>query len=170
LERRQRFVADAMLGSLARKLRIFGFDTLYFREGGDDALRALAKEEKRTILTADRALIELSRREGLHAYLVDGRTDRERLLCVRRQAAAVSFRVGRAGASRCALCNGELELLRRREAAALPVPPKALAQHRLFYRCTVCSKVYWHGGHWERLRRLSYSLKEKDLTPGRGPA
>ncbi len=30
-----RFVADAMLGSLARKLRIFGFDTLYFREGPD---------------------------------------------------------------------------------------------------------------------------------------
>jgi uncharacterized protein len=170
LERRRRFVADAMLGSLARKLRIFGFDTLYFREGGDDALRALARNEGRTILTSDIALFELSREEGLRAYLVEGRTDRERLLSVRRQAAGISFRMGRGSASRCALCNGELELLRRREAAALSVPPKALARHRLFYRCTVCSRLYWHGRHWERLRRLSYSLRAKDLTPGRGPS
>jgi uncharacterized protein len=169
LERRQRFVADAMLGSLARKLRIFGFDTEYFREGGDDALRALARREGRTILTSDKALFELSRREGLGAYLIEGRTDRERLLSVRGQAHGLSFRIGKGGASRCAMCNGELELLRRREAAALPVPPKALARHRLFYRCTVCSGLYWHGRHWERLRRLSYSVRAKDLTPGDGP-
>ena len=80
------------------------------------------------------------------------------------------FRLGRGSASRCAVCNGELEPLRRRDAAALSVPPKALARHRLFYRCSVCSRLYWHGGHWERLRRLSYSLGAKDLTPGRGPA
>jgi uncharacterized protein len=170
LERRQRFVADAMLGSMARKLRIFGFDTLYFREGDDDALRALARGERRTILTSDRALFELSRGEGVRAYLVEGRNDRERLLSVQGQAPGVSFRLGGGRASRCAICNGELELLRRRDAAALPVPPKALARHRLFYRCTVCSRLYWHGGHWERLRRLSYSLRAKDLTPGRDPS
>jgi uncharacterized protein with PIN domain len=159
-----------MLGSLARKLRIFGFDTIYFREGGDDTLRALARTESLTILTTDKALFELSRSEGLRAYLVEGRTDRQRLLSVQRQAPDMSFRLGRGSASRCALCNGELEPLRRRDAAALSVPPKALARHRLFYRCSVCSRLYWHGGHWARLRRLSYSLMAKDLTPGRGPA
>lgn len=170
MERHERFVADAMLGSLARKLRIFGFDTLYFREGGDDALRALARREKRTILTSDAALFELSRGEGVRAYLVEGRTDRERLISVQRQAPGTSFRMARGSASRCAVCNGELELLRRRDAAALAVPPKALARHRLFYRCTVCSRLYWHGGHWERLRRLCYSLRAKDLTPAPGSA
>jgi uncharacterized protein len=159
-----------MLGSLARKLRIFGFDTLYFRDGGDDTLRALARRESRTILTSDLALFERARGHGLCAYLVEGRTDRERLLSVQRQAPDMSFRMGRGSASRCALCNGKLELFQRRDAVELSVPPKALARHRLFYRCSVCSRLYWHGAHWERLRRLSYSLRAKDLTPGRGPA
>ncbi len=48
-----RFVADAMLGSLARKLRIFGFDTLYFKDGGDSELLKLAKSEGRILLTSD---------------------------------------------------------------------------------------------------------------------
>jgi uncharacterized protein with PIN domain len=164
---RPKFVADAMLGSLARKLRIFGFDTAYFREGDDEELEALARREKRTILTSDRPLFERSRGDRLRAYLVEGRTDRARLLSIQRQAASsMAFRMGRETASRCALCNGELEPLRRRDAASLPVPPKVLARHHLFYRCKVCARLYWHGRHWERLRRLSYSLKTKGLTPG----
>ena len=159
-----------MLGSLARKLRIFGFDTSYFRDGGDDTLRALARKERRTILTSDLALFERSRRDGLGAYLVQGRTDRDRLLSVQRQATGTSFRIGRGTASRCALCNGELELLWRRDGAALSIPAKVLARHRLFYRCTVCSRLFWHGRHWERLRGLSHSLNAKGPTPGQDSA
>jgi uncharacterized protein len=161
-----RFVADAMLGSLARKLRIFGFDTSYFRTGEDYALLAMARREKRTILTSDTALFQRTRRIGLRACLVQGRSDRDRLLSLQRQATAMAFRTGRGSQSRCALCNGELELLRRRDAAKVPIPARALARHRLFYRCTVCSRLYWHGRHWERLIRLSYSLGSRDSAPG----
>ncbi|HVB95073.1 MAG TPA: Mut7-C RNAse domain-containing protein [Nitrososphaerales archaeon] len=42
---RPRFIADAMLGSLARKLRIFGFDTSYFSDGRDIELEDLARKE-----------------------------------------------------------------------------------------------------------------------------
>jgi uncharacterized protein len=160
-----RFIADAMLGSLARKLRIFGFDTLYFEEGSDDALMAIAKREKRVILTADKTLFGRAQRIGFPAYLVEGATDRARLLSVQRQAGPVmAFRVGKGQVSRCAVCNGELEAIDKCEAAEEMVPGKVLARHRLFYRCTSCSRLYWHGGHWGRVRRLSYSLKTKDLT------
>ena len=47
-----------MLGSLARKLRIFGYDTLYFREGSDAELERVAIAEDRVIVTADRGLAE----------------------------------------------------------------------------------------------------------------
>jgi uncharacterized protein with PIN domain len=47
-----RFVADAMLGRLAKWLRLVGYDTLYWR--GDDArLVHLALAEKRLLLTRD---------------------------------------------------------------------------------------------------------------------
>ena len=65
-----RFVADAMLGSLARKLRIFGFDTLYFKEGDDTALERLARKEGRIIITSDRLLSRDAERLGLRSVLV----------------------------------------------------------------------------------------------------
>jgi hypothetical protein len=162
-----KFVADAMLGSLARKLRIFGFDTLYFGDGGSDTeLEALAKKEQRVILTSDKRLFaRAERKRGLRAILVEGGTDRARLRSVVRQAGPVmSLRLGRGRATRCAVCNSELEVVGRGDMASAEIPAKVLARHRLFYTCTSCSRFYWRGKHWERLRRLSYSVKTKDLT------
>ena len=154
-----------MLGSLARKLRIFGFDTTYFAEGGDLELETLARRERRVILTSDRRLFAHSDKSGVKAILVEGKTDGARLRSVARQAGpGMTLRLGGARASRCAVCNGELELVGRRDAAASKIPPKVLARHRLFYACRSCSRCYWRGKHWERLRRLSYSLNTKDLT------
>lgn len=164
---RPRFVADAMLGSLARKLRIFGFDTLYFKDGGDAELEALARKGRRVILTSDSGLFAHSESRGLKAILVEGNTDRERLRSILRRAGpGMTVRLGGTTASRCAVCNGELEVMTRREAAASPlkIPPRVLARHRAFYVCSSCSRCYWRGRHWERLRRLAYSLKTKDLT------
>jgi uncharacterized protein with PIN domain len=160
-----KFIADAMLGSLARKLRIFGFDTAYFKEGDDAELEALARKERRVILTSDKSLFAHCHAKGLRAVLVLGRTDRARLLVVQAQA-GVSMGSGiRAEmASRCAACNGELVLVGKRDAAAAKLPAKVIARHRLFYRCASCSRFYWRGRHWERLRRLSSSLKTKALT------
>jgi len=164
LKRPPRFVADAMLGSLARKLRIFGYDTVYFKEGGDDVLEALARKEKRVILTSDKPLFKHSQSVGLQAFLVEGSSDRARLLSIKGQAGStLEFGLGKGRASRCAVCNGELELVGKRDAAATTVPAKVLARHRLFFRCTSCSRFYWRGMHWERLRRLSRSLKRKGL-------
>jgi len=160
-----RFIADAMLGTVARKLRIFGFDTVYFSEGGDLELEALAKKERRIVLTSDRPLFARSESVGFRAILVDGKTDKARLRSIMRQAGpGMVLRVGGGRASRCAVCNGELEAIGRLGAAEAKIPPKVIARHRLFYRCRSCSRYFWRGRHWERLRRLSYSLKTKDLT------
>ncbi len=154
-----------MLGSLARKLRIFGFDTLYFSEGDDAELVALSKRERRVILTSDRGLYTRSSARGARAILVEGKTDKARLLSVIRQGGVEAASLRSAGAgSRCATCNGELEVVTKREAAENGVPPKVLARHRLFYRCLSCSRLYWRGTHWKRLRRLSRSVKTKALT------
>jgi uncharacterized protein len=159
-----RFVVDAMLGSLARKLRIFGFDTSYFREGDDSALEAVARREGRTIVTADRSLFEHSRAKGVSAVLVKGASDRVRLASIAGQLSLGRPAVRRARPSRCAACNGELREMGKEEASLAGVPPKVLARHRLFFQCTSCSRLYWRGRHWEKLRRLSASLETKALT------
>jgi len=104
LKRPPKFIADAMLGSLARKLRIFGFDTAYFAQGGDLELETLARRERRVILTSDRRLFAHSDKRGVKAILVEGKTDGARLRSVARQAGpGVTLRLGGARASRCAV-------------------------------------------------------------------
>jgi uncharacterized protein with PIN domain len=159
-----RFIVDAMLGSTARKLRILGFDTLYFRGGGDADLEAVGRKERRILLTADRALFEHSLRRGNRAILVGGKSDRARLISIMTQARPESAFRGAKRVSRCAVCNGELEVLKRSDAANEEIPAKVLARHRLFFRCMSCAKLYWRGGHWDRIRRLSSSLAAKTLT------
>src|SRR5208283_3454313 len=45
------FVADVMLGRLAKWLRILGFDTLYFRAIDDNELIKIACRQERVLLT-----------------------------------------------------------------------------------------------------------------------
>lgn len=158
---RPKFVADAMLGSLARKLRILGFDTLYFKSGTDAELESLAQSQSRVVITRDKAVLERSRSGKFDAISVEGRTDAERLRSVvRKTGATVGPR--RDWQSRCAVCNGPLRLATRREVER-KVPDRVLRRHRLFYRCESCSRIYWRGGHWARLGRMARSLRPKDL-------
>ena len=45
-----------MLGKIAKKLRMFGFDTLYFADTDDNAIINICLDEKRVFLTKDREL------------------------------------------------------------------------------------------------------------------
>src|ERR1700674_4671746 len=107
-----RFIADAMLGSLARKLRIFGFDCRYFRHGDDRSLLVVARAEGRIILTFDRGVCESARRYGVNCFLLDGTTDRQRLESLARLAYSGSLQL-RAGKTRCPKCNRALRLVKK---------------------------------------------------------
>src|SRR5262247_1827579 len=51
-----RFIADVMVGRLARWLRIAGFDVLYSNSFADDEIIAISRRDTRIILTRDRGL------------------------------------------------------------------------------------------------------------------
>ena len=53
-----RFMADEMLGKLAKWLRTIGYDTVYYTGGGDSALVQQALAEDRVILTGDSHLVK----------------------------------------------------------------------------------------------------------------
>jgi len=59
-----RFLADEMLGSLARWLRIMGYDTEYARGMSDSDILARSRVEGRIVLTRDRQLAERAGARG----------------------------------------------------------------------------------------------------------
>jgi uncharacterized protein with PIN domain len=148
-----RFIADEMLGSLARWLRIVGQDTLYVRDMDDDDIVSLGKREGRVVLTRDK---ELASRMGDLGALIRSDELMEQMAQV-----VGEFQIEMEGESRCTVCNGPLEKVGKEEVADR-VPERSLERNSHFYRCTVCGKVYWKGSHWddiyermERIREIS---------------
>lgn len=141
-----RFLADVMLGRLARWLRALGFDTRYESTLDDAALAALAQREGRVLLTRD---VELTRRRNVRAFLIQ---DDKLVLQLRQIVAAFALR-DTAAFSRCLECNVELVQVSR-ETIVARVPRYVWQTQERFFQCPHCSKVYWRGTHWARMQQL----------------
>lgn len=158
-QRAPRFFADAMLGSVARKLRIFGFDTLYVAHVPDDEILKIGIEQGRVILTADKEFFKRVVKAGAAGVLVSGADDIEDLVHILAKNGVTS--VGLAGiGSRCSACNG---LLEQRTSAQVKnyLPGRVAELQSEFYQCNACRKLYWEGGHLGRIRALAKSVTSK---------
>lgn len=140
-----RFIADSMLGKLARWMRTLGFDVAYERAIDDAVLVRRAVEEGRTILTRDRLLIRRRLARG-RSFLVE--SDH-----VDAQLRSVVERFGlpqRGFLTRCLRCNVLLERVGRSEVEAV-VPAYVFETCRSFARCPGCGRIYWGATHRERM-------------------
>lgn len=156
-----RFLADAMLGSVARKLRIFGFDTLYVPDTDDDHVLRLGLEQERIILTADKELFKRIIKEGAKGVLVDGASDLDDMAHVFEKL-GISVDLSAIG-SRCTSCNSVLDARTPAQVDGL-VPKTVLDRHAGFWQCAGCQKVYWEGGHLERIRDFARKLEGRLAT------
>lgn len=143
-----RFIVDHMLGSLARWLRMLGYDSSYDRKLDDDEIIETAKAEGRAILTRDR---ELSERGG--GFLLETTELDAQLSAV---AERFSLRY-RPDSMRCSVCNGKLSEVDAQTAKGL-VPAMSFESSNEFWVCDSCRKAYWNGTHWkgimEKFRKL----------------
>jgi uncharacterized protein len=137
------FIADAMLGTLAKWLRILGYDTLFDPALDDYQLMRLARAEDRVLLTRDR---ELARRHGLRALLIESEHLDDQ---IRQVLANLDLEPGQSF-SRCPICNEPLQPLDR-EAARARVPDYVAQTHETFKICPACQRVYWRGTHWQHM-------------------
>jgi uncharacterized protein with PIN domain len=143
-----RFIADSMLGKLARWLRILGFDTLYFRGMDDRNLTEKAVDEGRCLLTRDTRLAAAGK-DGLNTLFIESDNWREQL----REVLGVFQCPPAAFLSRCLICNSPLEETDREGASGL-APEYVLSTHTVFYRCPYCRKIYWSGSHLVDIRKV----------------
>jgi len=152
-----KFVVDGMLGSLARKLRIYGFDVLYNAEISDESILAIAKDEDRIILTSDKGLHNKAVLNELKSVLLSEDEDEDRIVTVFK-----NFRLKpelNPENSRCPVCNGDIEEVDKNRLKN--IPESVVKRHDHFYSCIKCGKIYWTGSHWSRLKRFSERVRQR---------
>ncbi len=141
-----RFLLDGMLGSLARWLRIGGYDTEYRKDTPDDDLIEEALREKRILLTRDEVLAIRAKKRGAEAIFLKSEVDEE-LLAYLSSELNLSFDPTMA---RCPKCNNEVkkavktDLVRR-------VPEGTYRVVDDFWVCPRCGSIYWRGSHWPKI-------------------
>lgn len=146
--RTPRFVADVHLGTLARYLRLLGFDTRYDNRAGDAELVRRSVTERRILLTRDVGL--LKHKVLTHAHYVRA-TDPARQL----EEIVRTLDLGRRikPFTRCMLCNGRLRRVGK-ERVAEQLPARVRESVRRVAQCGACRRLYWPGSHFERLTRI----------------
>lgn len=149
-----RFVLDVHLGTLARSLRMLGFDTCYEHDLHDKDIAAMAEAEARIVLTRDIGLLKHKAiRQG---YWLRSQQREEQLAEVLRRFQLL----GQVNPFvRCLVCNGQIEEVAK-ETVLARLPPKTQLYFHEFYQCTSCFRVYWKGSHYERMQELMERIRE----------
>lgn len=149
-----RFLADVMLGKVARWLMMLGYDARLAPADArsDKELLEEASREGRVFLTRDTRIPEV---RGLRKLVLREQRFEDQLRRVLKETdltpdPARLF-------SRCTLCNRALETVPREE--ALPEAPEKVRELATgFFRCPGCRKLYWTGTHVQntvdKLRRM----------------
>jgi len=144
-EYQPKFIADAMLGRLAKRLRLMGFDVLYDPDLDDNKIIQRSLEQDRIILTRDTELA--SRPIASRSILILHDHVNEQLMQVRREMPIVTKH---RSLTRCSLCNSPLETIAKQDVLDL-VPDQVRRSRKVFFKCTGCGKIYWKGSHVERM-------------------
>lgn len=141
-----KFIADSMLGRLAKWLRILGYDTLYHSDIDDSLLLRIAREEERILLTRDTRLIKV---KGIREFIFikdDNPEDQLRQLIK-----AGIIKETPLLLSRCVHCNSILYSIPSDSVEGI-IPDFAFWRERMVKQCPNCGKTYWKGTHPKKIK------------------
>jgi uncharacterized protein len=139
-----RFICDAMLGRLAKRLRILGLDTIYARSVDDLAKYRL--EGETAYFITKRKIKQTLFPNAVH---VNSDGVAEQLMEIRR--VILPYMSEQALMKRCAECNDLLVDMNKGDVERL-VPEFVFHKYTTFKACSSCKRVYWEGSHVERMK------------------
>jgi uncharacterized protein with PIN domain len=151
-----KFIADEMLGKLARWLRAVGYDTVYYTGEGDSALVQQALQEDRIILTRDSHLVE--RKLARKSLLIRDDEPREQFRQVVNEL-ELDLDLKSGLFSRCLICNRELFSVKKEDIRGR-VPSYTYSTQSKFYECPDCGRIYWPGTHKDSMMEVISSITD----------
>ena len=148
-----------MLGNIARKLRLLGFDCKYFATIGDDQLLSIAKNENRVIITKDRGISNVCKKQNISTIDLSGTDETSQIVEICKK-----INLGRCEIDmkdiRCTVCNGMIKPIGKDEIVD-KIPAKVAQNMQQFWICDSCDHVYWEGTHIRNLQRFIDEINER---------
>ncbi|MEW6376276.1 MAG: Mut7-C RNAse domain-containing protein [Thermodesulfobacteriota bacterium] len=143
-----KFIADRMLGKLAKNLRMLGYDTIYYR--GEDAyhLIRMARQEGRVILTRNTKLLPKRPEDRILRVMEEKPSLQLKDLIQKGYISLDDENLF----SRCLLCNTLLNEIPREESEG-KVPDFIFYQQKEFFQCPQCLRIYWQGSHQKNMQK-----------------
>ena len=158
-----KFVCDAMLGKLARWLRVLGYSTHYFREIEDSELVAYARARGLVLITRDTRLAR--RRNVQPCVLIEENDPWDQIRTVVRR---LGLEVTRERSfTLCVECNESLYRMNKADVRGI-VPPYVYRTQQEFSRCPSCGRVYWPATHQQHMLEKLEELFNGDVIDGTG--
>lgn len=152
-----KFIVDAMLGSLAKWLRIIGYDTVYMKDTSDQKIIAQAIKENRFILTRDTHFARIKACEGRLLLIKSTKLSEQFKQVVNTLKLNTKDNLG----IRCVECNTLIKKVPKKSVISL-VPPYVYKTHRSFSKCPKCKRIYWQGTHLKDIKnRIKILLKDR---------
>ncbi len=150
------FVADLMLGKLARYLRMLNYRCIYpSTSPSDEEIIRISKSKGCVLLTRDRYMCQKAKKEGVRCIFTPSKI--EEALAILASEGLIDLKVPNEPLY-CSICGGELKYV-----GTFPSRGKV-------WVCTKCGQPYWYGSHWKNIKKIlerAIELK-RDLVSRKG--
>ena len=155
----EQFVADSMNGKLAKKLRFFGFNTIYHKQISDYEIIKIAMEENRIILTSDYELFKLGISKNIEIIRTTSESDLDNITEIGK---LLNWKLLDEAkfSTRCTICNNKLTKVEKDKLKKI-IPRNTFQRFFEYFSCSNCSKIYWKGNHWNDMKRIAYAVNKR---------
>ena len=153
------FLVDAMLGNIAKKLRLFGFDSEYFSDIDDSKLIEKAKNENRTIISRDRLLIDIAKKNEISSIYITKEKELDQFLEILETTHLQLDEIS-GNTARCPKCNSSTSQIEKLKIGH-KIPQGVLEYNDKFWKCEGCDQIYWEGTHIKNLQEFARKIKLK---------
>ena len=146
------FFVDAMLGNVAKKLRLFGYDAKYYSDIDDSKLLEQSKKDGRIIISRDHQLIEKASKNGIISVLIETEDEINQFEESVNNLDLILDEIS-GNRARCTKCNSKTTQIDKSEIEN-EIPQGVLDYNDKFWKCDNCNQIYWEGTHIKNLQNF----------------
>ncbi len=158
-ENNPRFFVDAMLGNIAKKLRLLGYDTKYSSDIADNDLIESAKKGQRIIISKDSELVNKAENSKVKSIFLQKSSENDQLFEIINEM-NIKKLIIKGDSARCPRCNFNTIPIEK-NIIQNKVPKGVLEFNNKFWKCENCNQIYWEGTHIKNLKKLIDEINER---------